>query len=98
VKSYVTVGDRKYESDCSTFSIYNTKIVSDLYKHGCVNNKTFKIKLPKLREDLIRHFIRGYFDGDGCISLPNIKILGNEDFISSLQKFRLYVNIFKLSR
>lgn len=88
VKSYVTVGDRKYESDCSTFSIYNTKIVSDLYKHGCVNNKTFKIKLPKLREDLIRHFIRGYFDGDGCISLPiNIKILGNEDFISSLQKF-----------
>jgi len=87
IKSYVTVGDKKYESECSTFSIYNTKIVSDLYRHGCVNNKTFKIKLPNLKEDLIRHFIRGYFDGDGCISIPtNIKILGNEEFISSLQK------------
>lgn len=86
IKSFVTVGDKKYESDCSTFSIYNTKIVSDLYKHGCLNNKTFKIKLPNLREDLIRHFIRGYFDGDGCISLSVIKILGNDDFISSLQK------------
>lgn len=40
----------------------------DLISHGCVPNKTFVIEFPELREDLIHHFIRGYFDGDGCIS------------------------------
>lgn len=29
--------------------------------------KTFKIKFPIIDENLKRHFIRGYFDGDGCI-------------------------------
>ena len=29
--------------------------------------KTFKIQMPVLREDLYNDFIRGYFDGDGCM-------------------------------
>lgn len=40
---------------------------------------------------LIRHFIRGYFDGDGCISWANkahtklcISILGTEAFLNQL--------------
>lgn len=43
-------------------------------------------QVPK---DLIPHFIRGYFDGDGCItsSKSNIKwsILGTSNFLSSIQ-------------
>lgn len=39
----------------------------DLIKHGCGPNKSYEIKLPNLEEDLMPHFIRGYFDGDGCI-------------------------------
>ena len=32
-------------------------------------NKTYSENhLPNIREDLIRHFIRGYFDGDGTVS------------------------------
>lgn len=38
-----------------------------LEKWGLTQNKTFTITFPNfLREDLIPHFIRGYFDGDGC--------------------------------
>lgn len=38
-----------------------------LEKWGLTQNKTFTIDFPDfLREDLIPHFVRGYFDGDGC--------------------------------
>lgn len=36
---------------------------------GVVQRKSLILKFPKfLRPDLIRHFVRGYFDGDGCLS------------------------------
>ena len=44
------------------------KLVSDLNKLGVVPNKTFKLNsLPPIENELIRHFIRGYFDGDGTV-------------------------------
>jgi len=39
---------------------------------GCKPNKSFILKLPKIKligTILMRDFIRGYFDGDGCISI-----------------------------
>jgi intein-encoded DNA endonuclease-like protein len=42
----------------------------DLIKLGCVNNKSLILKFPNddiIPKHLIRHFIRGYFDGDGCV-------------------------------
>ncbi len=53
-----------------------------LSKLGCVQAKTFKLKFPEylVNDDMIRHFIRGYFDGDGCISCTHAKrknVFGN---------------------
>jgi len=46
----------------------NSKIVSNqLIDLGCVPNKSLVLKFPEIKENLILHFIRGYFDGDGCI-------------------------------
>lgn len=46
------------------------KLVSDLEKWGVVENKTFKLKFPEFLDlNLISHFIRGYFDGDGSVYL-----------------------------
>lgn len=46
----------------------NSKIISNqLTDLGCVPNKSLVLKFPEIKEDLIFHFIRGYFDGDGCI-------------------------------
>lgn len=40
----------------------------DLFNLGIPKNKSVSIKFPTfLNEDLIHHFIRGYFDGNGCI-------------------------------
>ena len=66
-------------------------MVEDLSRLGCVENKTFKIKFPSeyvLPKELRRHFIRGYFDGDGSLVLSegsiNFKILGTEEFLIGL--------------
>lgn len=47
--------------------VYSTKIVRDLMDKGVVPHKSNIITFPELRNDLVRHFIRGYFDGDGSI-------------------------------
>ena len=50
------------------FGITNLNIKNDLIKHGCVPRKTFKLFFPShLSAELVRHFIRGVFDGDGSI-------------------------------
>ena len=45
------------------------KLVSDLIKIGLHPNKTFTIKYPNIDKNLEPHFLRGYFDGDGCIRI-----------------------------
>lgn len=39
-----------------------------LESHGMVPNKSLMLSFPNIREDLLSHFIRGYFDGDGCVA------------------------------
>ena len=69
-----------------------------LSKIGCIQGKTYLLQFPNLRTDLIQHFIRGYFDGDGCLSItprkdrkPNSKvyqfnITGKAEFIQKIQE------------
>jgi hypothetical protein len=44
------------------------KMCSDLISYGCTPRKTKILQFPKnISENLIKHFIRGYFDGDGSV-------------------------------
>lgn len=64
-------------------------LVSDLKKIGCIQRKTFTLKFPKIESKYHHHFIRGYFDGDGCVCISNnnvVSIIGTEIFINELQK------------
>ena len=47
--------------------IYKKRFIENLSKFGINPEKTFKLKFPDIEKPLIRHFIRGFFDGDGCI-------------------------------
>ena len=67
-----------------------------LLKQGVPNDKSFKIRFPSdeiVPNDLKRHFIRGYLDGDGCIQAPkdkskmNWSIVGNYDCINEMKKY-----------
>ena len=69
-----------------------------LNNYGCTPRKSLTLKFPDENifkdKSLIRHFIRGYFDGDGCISYSNkehttlnMQLLGTKDFISKTIKY-----------
>ena len=52
---------------------YQKALKEDLIIHGCLPRKSFEnkenIHMPNINNLLIRHFIRGYFDGDGGCTL-----------------------------
>lgn len=49
--------------------ITDRHLCNELIEKGCFQRKTGKVTFPKfLPNELIRHFIRGYVDGNGCIT------------------------------
>jgi len=55
------------------------------------SKKTFNLKFSiNIENNLIRHFIRGYFDGDGSVyennGTLNISIVGTIDFLNEIKK------------
>lgn len=59
---------QKNREEQFSFRVSSIKLCKQLISLGVTPNKTLTIKFPELDREYIRHFIRGYFDGDGCIS------------------------------
>lgn len=60
---------RGFTTYSSTIRINSKKVCSSLKKYGVVSRKTGKEIIPEnIPKELIRHFIRGFFDGDGSIT------------------------------
>ena len=65
-------------------SIGHQDVVKDLERFGVVRKKTQKIRFPVfLSNDLKRHFLRGYFDGDGCLTINKSRNKAKLDFTSN---------------
>jgi len=99
---YQESGIKKTFNWYSTFTISNLKLSQDLLFHGICDRKSYYLKFPTtVPKDLIKHYIRGHFDGDGSIGyrmLPRIRtksgvpialiaIISTIDFIQSLVNF-----------
>lgn len=67
---------------CYTLSICSKHMSEILSKYGCGKNKTFNCFFPEniISDNLLNHFMRGYFDGDG--SIYNYIIKRNNNKIS----------------
>lgn len=71
------------------FIVANKHLWITLNELGCTPNKSLSLKFPNIPQNLVRHFIRGYFDGDGCISrhvhntcvTPHIELLGTKQML-----------------
>ena len=70
------------------YSFKSQNCKQDLIKQGCIPKKSLILKYPtyeQVPKKLSRHFIRGYFDGDGWFtnteSCFQVGIIGTEDFI-----------------
>jgi hypothetical protein len=68
VKTYKKIRGYSEESVEHKIALISNKLVSDIEKLGVVENKTFLLEsIPKIPEEYVRDFIRGYFDGDGSV-------------------------------
>ncbi len=55
--------------DVCNIHFYSKHMCEIMTKHGCPRAKSFIIKYPEwLADNLHQHFIRGVFDGDGCLT------------------------------
>jgi len=65
---YGKIDVKEYEDRVGLY-IINNKISLDLKRRGCGERKTFTLQFPFLSKNLISHFMRGYFDGDGMLTI-----------------------------
>jgi hypothetical protein len=77
-------------SHMSTLAIYSKQLVESIKTQGVHSRKTFTIEKPNINNELIHHFIRGYFDGDGTVRFVEKKL--NETGIAcASEKFREFI-------
>lgn len=74
--------------NCVRLHLSSVKIVKSLKEIGVTRNKTKTIKFPKIKEELYRHFLRGYFDGDGHIGKRQCAlVIGSETMFNDFYNF-----------
>ena len=98
-----TYKGHKYES--SRLIICSKKMCYDLWDKGCTPQKTYTIKFPDnniVPDKFIRDFIRGYFDGDGCIYVNEktgrieVTITGMFDMLNGISNFLISKKILRV--
>ena len=77
-------------------TITSEKMSQDLIRLGCSPNKTTNISFPnteQVPDNLLSSFIRGYFDGDGCIWIGKRKKIEFNDGALNKKRTRIIHNI-----
>lgn len=75
------------------FAICSRRLFDGLGKHGVHPRKTLTYRWPdSLSPELLRHFVRGYFDGDGSFSMTTrnqvvASVVGTEQFLMGLRSY-----------
>lgn len=77
------------------------EMCQDIIDIGVRPRKSLRIRLPKITDNLFEFYLRGYFDGDGCVNvgvscsreLPEIKVI----FSSGCKKYLEQLSL-KLSK
>jgi len=83
-----------------TLSFTNKKIIKDLEFLGVFPNKSLHLNFPTCEivpDNLMSHFVRGYFDGDGSISnrktAYKCSFVGSDSFCSGLSSYLINIGI-----
>lgn len=84
------------KKDAYSFSFTSDKILEVLNKHNIVSNKTYSYTMPNIPLKYLQDFLRGYVEGDGCITICtnkngfeylHVSFVGTKEFI--LQVYNL---------
>jgi LAGLIDADG-like domain len=82
---------RQYKDQC-LLNIHNKIIYQNIISAGLPVDKTYNLKFPSIDKEYQRHFIRGFFDGDGHVGIINGKqtkrvrfnLVGTCDILTSI--------------
>jgi len=90
-------GKKYYRKDCYCLRIGNILIYQDLINLGLCPRKSLIMELPKIPDRFFSYFLRGYFDGDGCLSVDKkyrrLKIIFTSGSKKFLDQIRSIVNL-----
>ena len=89
IYNYKVSSGYKIGTEYSRILITSDKLYNDLVSFGVVEHKTDNLKFPSfLNNELVWHYLRGFCDGDGCITHNGnsyaLKIMCTKDFCNSL--------------
>lgn len=65
--THVISGRGKDKKSVFVLQVGSREIFDDLMALGLTPNKSRRMRLPNIPQRYIGHFVRGYFDGDGCV-------------------------------
>ncbi|MDP3917926.1 MAG: LAGLIDADG family homing endonuclease [Candidatus Woesebacteria bacterium] len=89
-------GNKRYLSrESYKLRVGSQALFNDLVNLGLTPRKSLTLKFPTVPDIYLGHFVRGYFDGDGCVNisykqgsrtpiLSTIFTCGSKDFLVSL--------------
>lgn len=98
--SHTIKNNFKNAKDQKVLRIYSKKIANDLINLGVIPAKSHFTYFPDIEEKYWSHFIRGVFDGDGCISVDktvSFNIIGNNLLINKIKEI-LYKKLGVIAR
>lgn len=88
-----------YKNSCKIVLSGSNHIVEKLEEYGIIENKSrCEYAVPNIPSNYLSSFIRGYFDGDGCITIKStgyscVSICSNSNlFINSLKETLLSIS------
>jgi hypothetical protein len=85
------VRPERADSSLLQVKVKATEMAEDLVRLGMVPRKSKVITMPRLAPELRPHFLRGYYDGDGCIHVRGNSLTmqitsGSEAMLLDIQK------------
>ena len=106
-ESYTTINSKQYK--ICKFSVCDKHIKEALINLGCVPKKSLILTFPNIDifkdKFLVYDFIRGYVDGDGCLTFSktgrlNLSILGTKEFLTGITNTfpNMFPSIYKAKR
>lgn len=109
IKSNYAIQDKIVNgSSVAQLKINCTKMCNDLIANNITPKKSLTVTMPDIPQELIRHYIRGYFDGDGNIKnfydknnrhRYNFNIVGGIDMLEQIQQYiPCSTSIYRLKR
>lgn len=91
IHDYISSSKKYKKTKYSRIVATSEQMYESLLSHGVFQNKSLVLKFPNLNKSLLRHFVRGYFDGDGSFAKAkrghSIKICGTKEVLLGILNF-----------